>query len=43
MAEVSRRAEVSVAAPYKHFRDREELLAALAARGLSRLGAALSE
>ncbi|MFG2669955.1 TetR/AcrR family transcriptional regulator [Streptomyces sp. NPDC048445] len=33
LAEASRRAGVSVAAPYKHFADRETLLAELAARG----------
>lgn len=33
LAEASRRAGVSVAAPYKHFADREALLAALAEKG----------
>ncbi|MFC8826653.1 TetR/AcrR family transcriptional regulator [Streptomyces sp. NPDC057137] len=33
LAEASRRAGVSVAAPYKHFADRETLLAELATRG----------
>jgi AcrR family transcriptional regulator len=33
LAETSRRAGVSVAAPYKHFADRETLLAELATRG----------
>lgn len=33
MAEAARRAGVSVAAPYKHFTDRDALLAALAERG----------
>ncbi|GAA1300298.1 TetR/AcrR family transcriptional regulator [Pseudonocardia xinjiangensis] len=33
LAEASRRAGVSVAAPYKHFADRDALLAALARRG----------
>lgn len=33
LAEASRRAEVSVAAPYKHFADRETLLAELATQG----------
>ncbi|MFD3483270.1 TetR/AcrR family transcriptional regulator [Streptomyces sp. NPDC058665] len=33
LAEASRRAGVSVAAPYKHFADRETLLAELAAKG----------
>ncbi|MCS5719379.1 TetR/AcrR family transcriptional regulator [Herbiconiux sp. CPCC 205763] len=37
LAEASRRAGVSVGAPYKHFADRDALLAALAARGY-RLG-----
>jgi AcrR family transcriptional regulator len=33
LAEVCRRAGVSVAAPYKHFADRDELLAVIARRG----------
>ena len=33
MAEAARRAGVSVAAPYKHFADRDALMAALAAQG----------
>lgn len=45
LAEASRRAGVSVAAPYKHFADREALLAELATRGYreqrSRFSAAL--
>jgi AcrR family transcriptional regulator len=41
MAEASRRAGVSVAAPYKHFADRDDLVAALAARGFERLGGTL--
>jgi AcrR family transcriptional regulator len=35
MAEASRRLGVTTAAPYRHFADREELLAAVAARGLT--------
>ncbi|MDX2191717.1 MAG: helix-turn-helix domain-containing protein [Gemmatimonadales bacterium] len=42
LADVCRAAGVSVAAPYRHFASREELLAALAARGFEELGAALS-
>ncbi len=38
MAEAARRAGVSVAAPYKHFRDRDSLLAALAEQGYRRQG-----
>src|SRR3981189_2620118 len=38
-----RRAKVSHNAPYRHFPDRESLLAALAAEGFERLGAALSK
>jgi AcrR family transcriptional regulator len=34
LAETSRRLGVSAAAPYRHFKDRNELLAAVAARGL---------
>lgn len=34
LAEASRRVGVSAAAPYRHFADRDELLAAVAARGL---------
>jgi AcrR family transcriptional regulator len=34
MAEASRRLGVTTAAPYRHFADRDELLAAVAARGL---------
>lgn len=45
LAEASRRAGVSVAAPYKHFADREALLAELAAQGYreqsARFGAAI--
>jgi len=46
LAEASRRAGVSVAAPYKHFADRDALLADLARRGyeeqLERFGAAMA-
>ena len=41
LREVARRAGVSHNAPYRHFRDREELLAALAADGFERLADAL--
>src|SRR5258708_11093490 len=34
LAEASRRVGVSAAAPYRHFADRDELLAAVAVRGL---------
>ena len=34
LAEASRRVGVSTAAPYRHFADRDELLAAVAVRGL---------
>ncbi len=37
VAEAARRAGVSSAAPYKHFRDRPELLRAVAAEGMDRL------
>jgi len=40
---LTRRAGVSHAAPYRHFRDRESLLAALAAEGFGMLGHALRE
>jgi AcrR family transcriptional regulator len=40
---VARRAGVSPAAPYHHFRDRAELVAAVAEAGWVRLGAALAE
>jgi AcrR family transcriptional regulator len=42
-AEAARFAGVSPAAPYRHFRDRDELLASLALRGLTRFEAALSK
>jgi AcrR family transcriptional regulator len=40
---LTRRAGVSHAAPYRHFRDRESLLAALAAEGFAMLGRALRD
>src|SRR5258706_5651107 len=40
LREVARRAGVSHSAPYRHFAQREALLAALAAEGFERLGAA---
>lgn len=39
LREVARRAGVSHNAPYRHFRDKDELLAALAAEGFERLTA----
>ena len=42
MAEASRRLGVTTAAPYRHFADRDELLAAVAARGLKVWAAMLS-
>jgi AcrR family transcriptional regulator len=42
IAEAARLAEVSPAAPYRHFRDAEALLAEVALRGFERFGAALS-
>lgn len=41
-AEAARRAGVSAAAPYRHFRDRDEMLAAVASAGFDRLADALS-
>jgi AcrR family transcriptional regulator len=41
LREVARRAGVSHNAPYRHFPDRDSLLAALAAEGFERLGDAL--
>jgi AcrR family transcriptional regulator len=38
LREVARRAAVSHNAPYRHFRDKDELLAAVAAEGFTRLG-----
>jgi len=40
-AEAARRAGVSAAAPYRHFRDRDEMVAAVAAAGFDRLTQAL--
>lgn len=42
VAELSRRAGVTVAAPYRHFADRDELLAAVAVRALRAFGQALA-
>jgi AcrR family transcriptional regulator len=42
MAEASRRLDVTVAAPYRHFADRDELLTAVAARAAQELAAALA-
>jgi len=42
VAEASRRLGVTTAAPYRHFADREELLAAVAVRALSVLAAMLA-
>lgn len=42
MAELSRRLGVTVAAPYRHFADRDELLAAVAVRALRVFGQALT-
>jgi AcrR family transcriptional regulator len=42
MAEASRRLGVTAAAPYRHFADRDELLAAVAARALTVFAAMLS-
>src|ERR1700761_5265574 len=41
-AEAARRAGVTPAAPYRHFRDAEALLAEVALRGFERLEAALA-
>jgi AcrR family transcriptional regulator len=41
-AEAARRAGVSPAAPYRHFRDRDDLLADVAARGFERFAADLA-
>lgn len=43
LREVARRTGVSHAAPYKHFRDREELLRELARIGFVRLGETMTE
>ncbi len=42
LAELSRRARVTVAAPYRHFAGRDELLAAVAVRALHAFGQALA-
>ena len=42
MAELSRRLGVTVGAPYRHFADRDELLAAVAVRALRLFGQALA-
>ena len=42
LAEASRRLGVTTAAPYRHFADRDELLAAVAGRGLSVFAAMLA-
>ena len=42
LAELSRRLGVSVAAPYRHFANRDELLAAVAVRALHAFGEALA-
>jgi AcrR family transcriptional regulator len=41
LREVARRVGVSQAAPYRHFKDRRELIAAIAERGFSRMGDAM--
>ena len=41
-AEAARFAGVSPAAPYRHFRDRDELMASVAVRGFEQFGAALA-
>jgi len=41
-AEAARRAGVSAAAPYRHFRDRDELLASVAQHGFAKFEAALT-
>jgi AcrR family transcriptional regulator len=43
LRDVARRAGVSPAAPYRHFRDKEELLAAVAGECAERLGATVAE
>ena len=42
-AEAARFAGVSPAAPYRHFRDREELMASVALRGFEQFEAALTK
>jgi AcrR family transcriptional regulator len=43
LREVARRADVSHNAPYRHFRDKDELLAVLAAEGFERLTTSMNE
>ena len=43
LREAARRAGVSATAPYRHFADKEALLAALATRGFEQFGAALED
>lgn len=43
LREVARRAGVSHNAPYRHFRDKDDLLQAVAAQGFDRLTAAMTE
>ena len=43
LREAARRAGVSHSAPYRHFADRDALLAEVVAQGFSQLGAALRE
>src|SRR5271154_2730714 len=43
LREVARRAGVSHNAPYRHFRDKDDLLAAVAAEGFERLTASMTE
>ncbi len=43
LREAARRAGVSVAAPYRHFQSKQDLLAAVALEGFQRFGAALGE
>jgi len=43
LREVARRAGISHNAPYRHFRDKDELLASVATEGFERLAGALSE
>src|SRR5262244_3873567 len=42
-ADAARMAGVSPAAPYRHFRDRDELLSSIAQRGFEQFDAALTE
>src|SRR5271170_6310825 len=43
LREVARRAGVSHNAPYRHFKDKDDLVAAVAAEGFDRLTASLNE